>query len=303
MLRGPTNVEPVRTHCVFSIDVEDWFHILDLPSAPRLEDWESLPSRVERNFRALLELTAESGVRATCFFLGWVAERYPHLVVEADSLGHEIASHGWAHRLVFEQTPREFYEDVVRAKEVLEQTAGRAVLGYRSPGFSLTGDNDWVFDSLLEAGYVYDASVFPAPRAHGGWETGRYAPYRVERPGGTLLEFPMSVKKVFGRPVCFFGGGYLRLFPLPLVRRMTRAVLQQNRPAIFYIHPREIDPSQPRLPMDARRRFKTYVNLKSTEGKLRRLLTEFSFTTLEDLARDMEPMLVPSQPHWRIVSR
>ena len=291
-----------RGRCVFSIDVEDWFHILDLPSTPRLEEWDRLPSRVERNFRGLLELAAENDVRCTCFFLGWVAERYPRLVLEAEKLGHEIASHGSAHRLAYELTRDEFYEDVARAKDVLEQISGREVLGYRSPGFSLTGDNDWVFDELLRAGYVYDASVFPAARAHGGWETGQYAPYRVERAGGTLLEFPMTVEKVLGRPMCFFGGGYLRLAPLPLICRMTKNVLRERRPVIFYVHPREIDPGQPRLAMNAARRFKTYINLKTTEGKLRRLLESFAFTTLGELAREMAPQTIPAQLEERIAS-
>jgi polysaccharide deacetylase family protein (PEP-CTERM system associated) len=292
-------VKPINSHCVFSIDVEDWYHILDLPAAPPPDAWEHLPSRVEHNFLRLLDLAAENGVRCTCFFLGWVAQRYPGLVTAAVKRGHEIASHGWSHRLAYELTPAEFYADAVMAKDVIEQISGRRVLGYRASGFSVSDHNSWVFDELLRAGYVYDASVFPARRAHGGWQNGQYSPYFLHRPGGTLLEFPMTTEKVLGRSFCFFGGGYLRLFPLAVIQRMTARVLRQGRPAIFYIHPREIDPAQPRLSMNGWRRFKSYVNLDTTEAKLRELLATRDFTTLADLAYEMAPAAIEPQAHWR----
>ncbi len=285
-------MDAVNDRCVLSIDVEDWFHILDLPSTPSLVDWDRLPSRVERNFLRLLDLAAEHRVRCTCFFLGWIADRHPSLVTAALRRGHEIASHGWAHRLAYQLTPEEFYEDAAKAKDVLEQISGCRVLGYRSAGFSLSDRNDWVFDELLRAGYVYDTSVFPANRAHGGWRNGHYAPYLVKRPAGDLIEFPMSVEEVLGHPFCFFGGGYLRLFPLAVIRRMTASVLRRGRPVVFYIHPREIDPDQPRLAMNAWREFKTYVNLATTETKLRELLTKFEFVRLEDLAEEIFPSII-----------
>lgn len=282
-------MKSVAGRCVFSIDVEDWFHILDLASAPRLYEWNNLPSRVETNFVRLLDLSGQHGVRCTCFFVGWVAQRFPHLVKVALERGHEIASHGWAHRLAYELTPKEFYEDAARAKEVLEQISGRRVLGYRCAGFSVSKDNAWLFDELIRAGYVYDASVFPGPRAHGGWRNGRYFPYLVCRPDGSLVEFPMTIKKVLGWPFCFFGGGYLRLFPLSLIIRMTARVLDQGRPAIFYVHPREIDPAHPRLLMSPWRRFKSYTNVETTAVKLHQLLDAFEFATFEEL--------VPKPPH------
>jgi polysaccharide deacetylase family protein (PEP-CTERM system associated) len=275
------------SRCVFSIDVEDWFHILDLPSTPRLVEWDALPSRVEKNFIHLLDVAAEHNVRCTCFFLGWVGKRFPHLVRDAVARGHEIASHGWAHRLAYELTPDEFYEDADRSKSVLEDISGCRVLGYRSAGFSLSNENAWVFDQLMRAGYIYDSSVFPAHHSHGGWQNGEISPYRVNRHGGALLEFPMTIEKVFGRPLCFFGGGYLRLFPLSVIQSMTEGVLQQGRPVIFYVHPREIDPAQPRLKMGRVRRFKSYVNLESTEMKLHQLLENFEFATLGELAQEM----------------
>jgi len=275
--------------CVLTIDVEDWFHILELPSTPKLCEWDSLPSRVERNFLRLLDIAEENGVRCTCFFLGWVAHRYPGLVNAAVKRHHEIASHGWAHRLSHDLTSEEFYEDAVRSKDVLEQISGRPVRGYRSAGFSLSHGNTWVFDELLRAGFVYDASLFPAYHSHGGWQNGQYSPYLVHRPMGTLVEFPMTTEKVFGRSLCFFGGGYLRLFPLSIIHRMTTSVLQAGRPAIFYIHPREIDPDQPRLAMNLWRRFKSYVNLDTTEVKLRHLMANFDFIPLEVLTNEMYP--------------
>jgi polysaccharide deacetylase family protein (PEP-CTERM system associated) len=280
----------IRAHnrCVLSIDVEDWFHILDLPSTPSIGEWESLPSRVEHNFLHLLDLAAEHGVRSTCFFLGWVAARFPHLVKMAVKLGHEIASHGWAHRLAYQLTPNEFYEDAARARRVLEDISGVQVLGYRSAGFSLSEDTRWVFDQLLQAGYFYDSSVFPAHHGHGGWQNGEDAPYWVSGDGGNMVEFPITTERVFGMPICFFGGGYLRLFPVSVIYSMTEGVLQQGRPVIFYVHPREIDPAHPRLKMGRLRRFKSYVNLDSTELKLRRLLSNFEFVTLGALAEEMK---------------
>jgi polysaccharide deacetylase family protein (PEP-CTERM system associated) len=276
-------MRPIGSKCVFSIDVEDWFHILDVPSAPDLAQWGQLPSRVESNFLRLLDIAAEYEVSCTCFFVGWIARRYPALVRAAQSRGHEIASHGWAHRLAYEMTPAEFYQDASHAKDVLEQISGTQVLGYRSAGFSLTANNTWVFDELLRAGYQYDASVFPARRAQGGWENGHDEPYVVNRSAGNLVEFPMTTAKVLGQAICFFGGGYLRLFPLPVIMRMTDRVLREGRSVIFYVHPREIDPAHPRLAMSAARRFRTYVNLGTTEAKVRRILQTFEFNTLASL--------------------
>jgi polysaccharide deacetylase family protein (PEP-CTERM system associated) len=263
------------------VDVEDWFHILDVQTMPTIAQWRSLPSRIERNFYRLLDLFSEKDVRVTCFFLGWVAEHFSHLVKEAQGRGHEIASHGYSHRLVYEMLPHEFREDATKAKAIIEDVSGGAVLGYRAPGFSVTEGTPWFFDRLIEAGYQYDSSVFPAPRGHGGLTTDRYAPHLVAGTSGQLLEFPITVVRVCRRPVCLFGGGYLRLFPYPLIKRTAAAVVAQGRPVIFFIHPREIDPDQPRLPMSLTRRFKSYVNLKTTESKLRRILDDFETTTFK----------------------
>jgi polysaccharide deacetylase family protein (PEP-CTERM system associated) len=277
--------------CIFSVDVEDWFHILDVPSTPPLSEWNRLPSHVEKNFFRLLEIIGESNVRVTCFFLGWVAEKFPHLVRAAKARGHEIASHGYSHELIYRMTPRQFVDDASKAKSILECVSGSSVWGYRSSGFSVTKETPWFFEKLTEAGYHYDSSVFPAPRGHGGLVTKQYAPYKVSDERNALVEFPVTVAGVFGRPVCFFGGGYLRLFPYFLVRRMTRKVIREGRPVVFYVHPREIDPSHPRLSMNPARKFKSYVNLSTTEHKIRRLLSEFSFITFQDAMAEIDARL------------
>jgi len=264
---------------ILSVDVEDWFHILEAASAPDISQWDSLPSCVERNFRKLLDLFSEKNVRVTCFFLGYVAERYPHLVKEALDRGHEIASHGYAHRLIYTMTPQAFLEDARKSRGILEGISGQSVRGYRAPGFSVTANTPWFFEKLLEAGYQYDSSVFPAPRQHGGLNTSQYSPHLV---ADKLMEFPITVADVLGKRFCFFGAGYLRLFPYSLVRQMSRKVLGENRPVVFYIHPREIDPSHPRLSLGRVRTFKSYVNLKTTEPKLRHILDEFQVTTFAE---------------------
>lgn len=276
---------------IFSIDVEDWYHILDVPSAPSISRWDGLPARVERNFRRLLDLLGERGARATCFFLGYIAERFPDLVREASARGHEIASHGYAHRLLYTMTPAEFREDAVRARKLLEDISGGPVTGYRAAGFSLTADIPWFFDELIAAGYAYDSSAFPAARGHGGMAGARLEPHRKARPAGEIVEFPVTVANVLGKRLCFFGGGYLRLFPYPLVRQMANAVLGEGRPVIFYVHPREIDPDHPRLPMSPARSFKSYVNLRTTERKIRSILADFPVGTFADYLAGARPGL------------
>ena len=267
---------------ILSIDVEDWFNI-SLPGVePDVGQWDRIESRVERNFNRLLDLLAGQGARATCFFLGYVGRRFPHLVRRAVAEGHEIASHGLEHRLVFTQPPEAFAADARQARVMLEDIAGTPVLGYRAAAFSINDTTPWFFDKLTEAGYRYDSSVFPAPHRIGGIRMDTLHPHRRDTPSGPLAEFPISAVKVMGAPMCFFGGGYLRLFPYWLIRPMARRVLAEGRPVVFYVHPREIDPAQPRLPMGGRDRFKTYVNLRTTEGKLNSILRDFDVTTFRD---------------------
>ncbi|HUI85034.1 MAG TPA: XrtA system polysaccharide deacetylase [Candidatus Binatia bacterium] len=277
---------------IFSVDVEDWFHILDIPGAPAISEWGSLPSRVERNFTRLLDIFSQYDAHVTCFVLGWVGERFPHLVKEAAARGHEIASHGYGHTLVYQQDREEFRQDVRRARLLLEDITSVPVIGYRAPGFSTTEATPWFFDVLAEAGYRYDSSVFPAARGHGGMREGRREPHRVGN-GDGILELPITVADMMGKTMCFFGGGYLRLFPYWLVRAKAHEVLAEGRPVVFYIHPREVDPAHPRLPMSRIRRFKSYVNLEGTESKVRRILQDFPVTTFENAISNC-PELVKS---------
>ncbi len=240
---------------ILSVDVEDWFNILDVPSTPKCSEWNQLESHVKKNFHTLLHEFDQTGVKVTCFFLGWVAERFPELVEIAYEKGHEIASHGYAHELIFKQSRQAFADDISRTKEILESISGQAVTGYRAPGFSIIKDTMWVFEELVDAGYQYDSSIFPAFREHGGIADAVISPYRIQSTQGSIQEFPLSVVRLFNQRICFFGGGYLRLFPYSIIKRMAKRVNQENRPVIYYIHPREIDPDHPRLPMGWRRRF------------------------------------------------
>lgn len=275
------------TKCVFSVDVEDWFHILDVPGAPGPSFWSELPSRVEANFLRLLDLFSEQRRSVTCFFLGWIAERFPHLVREAAARGHEIASHGYSHQLVYKMSQSEFREDIQRARSLLEDIAGSAVIGYRAPGFSSTEMTPWFFHEVSRSGYLYDSSVFPARRGHGGMRNGRLEPYFLL--AGRLVEFPISVSEIGPARICFFGGGYLRLFPYQLIRSMGRRNLHRGIPLVFYIHPREIDPDHPRMPMPLQRQFKSYVNLHTTEEKIRRIMQEFPISTFRDYLFEFAP--------------
>lgn len=276
---GRTAAAPATTiEGFFTVDVEDWFHILDV-GGPHIEEWDNLPSCVERNFVRLLDLFSEKNVVTTCFFLGWVGKRFPHLVREAVRRGHEIASHGYAHRLTNELTRDQFYDDVLRARLTLEDIAGTAVSGYRAPGFSTM---EWSFDTIAAAGYRYDSSIFPAPHGHGGRPGAPRGFHTIPCGNGqALFEFPITVCSVFGKSMCVSGGGYMRLFPYWFIKRKSREMAHEGRPVVFYIHPREIDPKHPRLPMSAYRAFKTYVNLAATESKISRILDDFRVTTFQ----------------------
>lgn len=271
---------------IFSIDVEDWFNISAVESEPDISEWDSIPSGIEADFSKMLDLYAEHDVKVTCFFVGYFAKRFPHLVRRAKAEGHEISSHGLIHKLVFEQTADEFHEDVRTARLLLEDISGDAVWGYRAASFSVTEKTPWFFEKLVQAGYKYDSSVFPAGHGVGGLKTKQYHPHEISTSAGKLLEFPITAVNVLGKPMCFFGGGYLRLFPYSLIKPMAERALADDRPVVFYIHPREINPGHRRLPMNLKRRFKCYVNLRTTEPKLRSIFRDFPVTTFRRFIAD-----------------
>lgn len=279
------------TSHIFTIDVEDWFHISDLDNTPLVGTWHEYESRVERNLRGLLDLLDGHNVKATCFFLGWVGEKFPDLVRETAARGHEVASHGYAHELVYEITPEAFRADIRRAKHILEDCFGGKVLGYRAPGFSITPQTPWAWEILAEEGYRYDSSVFASQRGFGGDPDAFPEPHI--RPSGrsNVVAMPLRPARAFGRSLMFSGGGYLRLLPASVITFLADRLARADAPIIYYIHPREIDTQQPRLPMPFVRQFKSYVNLATTRGKLDRLFRRYRFERMIDWVEAHEAKL------------
>lgn len=282
----------INSSCVLSVDVEDWFHLLDLPSVPSLGSWGQLPSHIEKNFLVLLDLFDEFDTKVTCFILGWVAENHPHLVREAEKRGHEIASHSYAHRLVHQQTQKEFFNDACQSKKIIEDIIGKQIRGFRAAGFSVTQETPWFHESLADAGYEYSSSIFPKKRQYGGIATDKLSPFVVPNLPSHFVECPITVSKVFGKRFCFFGGGYLRLFPYTIIKSMTKQVLSQGRMANFYIHPREIDVNHPKLKMNLKRKFQSYVGLKTVKNKLQKLMTHFRPISFEQYLQQ-EKLMAP----------
>ncbi len=271
----------------FTVDVEDWYHILDTPKAPDFSHWGQLESRVEKNMDVILSLLKERSAPATFFWLGWVAERHKNLVRRCLDEGHEVASHGYAHVLAYQVGREKFRDDIQHGKRVLEDIIGQAVDGFRAPGFGIKDDTAWAFDEICAAGYQYDSSVFPSSRGHGGMRQAPVGCYIIDTAEGPLVELSMSVVEKFNRRFSFFGGGYLRLFPLVLIRWGIAKVHGAGHPLIIYIHPREVDPDHPRLPLSLIRRYKSYIGLKSTLPKIGWLCNELQLRKMGELAQDI----------------
>lgn len=268
---------------ILTIDVEDWFHILGMDGvAPSVEEWGTLESRVETNTRRFMDILDGTGTSATFFCLGWIGERFPSLVREIADRGFEVACHGNVHTMVHTQTEAEFRADIRHAREILEAASGQVVRGYRAAGFSITHETPWAFKALKEEGFTYDASVFPGSHAHGGFKVPYDAPFMIETETGKFLyEFPVASTRLGNRFVAFGGGGYFRLLPGRVTEELIQRMNRSQVPATVYLHPREIDPEQPRIPgLPLVRRLKYYVNLASTEEKLTHLLQSLQFTSI-----------------------
>ncbi|NKJ41421.1 XrtA system polysaccharide deacetylase [Novosphingobium sp. SG720] len=267
-----------------SVDVEEWFQVGAFEKVIARAQWDGLDSRVERNVRAILAMFAAADVKATFFTLGWVAQRHPALVRAIADAGHEVASHGWDHQRVFTMDPAAFAADLARARDALEQASGQAVTGYRAPSFSIDARNPWAHDVLAQAGYAYSSSVAPIVHDHYGW---REAPRFAFRPlaTGALLEIPVTTAEIAGRRMAAGGGGFFRLLPYGVSSWAIRQVNAAGRPAAFYFHPWEIDPDQPRR-NDApwRSRFRHYTNLAVMAPKLERLVRDFAWGRMDELA-------------------
>jgi polysaccharide deacetylase family protein (PEP-CTERM system associated) len=300
-----TATAPTPVVNAMSVDVEDYFHVSVFDGIVPRTQWAQMESRVCANTTRLLDLFAEFNVRSTFFVLGWVAERYPELVKSIADGGHEIASHGYAHRLIYDQTPAAFREDVRKAKRLLEDASGCAVLGYRAPSYSITPRSLWALDILIEEGYGYDSSIFPIRHDRYGIPVSPRDPFPIERDGGTLMEVPGSTVRVGPLNLPIAGGGYFRLLPYQWTRwGIARLNTVEQQAAVFYIHPWEIDPEQPRLHAGWLGRLRHYRNLDQTEARLRALLTDFRFSTVGSLLRAgaqvmPSPMVPATLPyHW-----
>lgn len=291
-----------------TIDLEDYYQVSAFESVVKRENWDKYESRIERNTHRLLDIlngSLRTAVRATFFCLGWNAERYPGLIKRIKEEGHEIACHGYDHQLVYSLNPKQFREDVRKSKKLLEDIVGEEVVGYRAPSYSINRKSLWAFEILVEEGYRYDSSIFPIYHDRYGMPNAPRFPFVIPLNGNSnvesgitpssefrtpnlemngLLEFPLSTVRICGRNLPISGGGYFRLFPYPVTKRaLERINGKERRPFIFYLHPWEIDPEQPKIQgTSVRSQFRHYLNLLKTEAKLKRLLEDFSFSSIKD---------------------
>lgn len=265
-----------------TIDVEDYFQVSAFAPCIARSEWETRECRIERNMHLILDMLDRNDVKATFFTLGWIAERYPALIREMVARGHEVASHGYAHQRASDQSPQEFLADIRLAKTLLEDLSGQAVQGYRAPSFSIGTGNLWAFDSLAEAGYRYSSSIYPIKHDHYGIPD---APRFMHDVRPSLIEIPATTIRAFERNWPASGGGYFRLMPYLLSRRLIRRVNEQDgAAAVFYFHPWEVDPQQPRVHgASAKARFRHYLNLHRMESRLERLLQDFKWGRMDEI--------------------
>ncbi|GGC72995.1 XrtA system polysaccharide deacetylase [Marinobacter halophilus] len=272
------------TKNALTVDVEDYFQVAALAEAVDRKDWHSMEYRVEANTDRLLELFSQKAVKATFFTLGWVAERSPELVRRIQKAGHEIASHGYSHQLVYNQAPDVFRDETRKSKQILEDITGEPITGYRAASYSITAQSRWALDILCEEGFTWDSSIFPVHHDRYGMPGTPHEPYRLEAPGGgTLIEFPLSTCPLGSYRLPIAGGGYFRLYPYWLSRWGLGKINRAGQPFIFYLHPWEIDTGQPRLDVKALSRFRHYNNLNKCMGRLERLLGDFRFGSVSDV--------------------
>ena len=267
-----------------TVDVEDYFHVSAFEQNIDRSQWEAYPQRALRNTSRVLDILDYWGLRGTFFILGWVAKRHPALVRRIAASGHEVACHGYSHQRITTMTQEEFRRDVTRARKLLQDLSGQGVEGYRAPSYTITAKTIWALDILIEAGFTYDSSIFPIKHDIYGMPGAKRFPHVITRPGGTILEFPpttLSVNvagKTLNLPIA--GGGYLRLLPAQWVSAAFRKLNGQGNPCMLYFHPWEIDPGQPRIRASWKSRFRHYLNLETTEKKLRLLFTRHSFGSM-----------------------
>lgn len=277
-------ITPAQIRNAMTIDVEDYFQVSAFASHIPRDSWPYLSCRVERNIDRILAILDEKDVKATFFTLGWIAERYPAVVRLIVDNGHELASHGYNHQRVSDLSPDEFLDDITRSKKLLEDLGGQAVIGYRAPSFSIGAHNPWALDTLQEAGYRYSSSIYPIHHDHYGMPDAPRFKFHPRGPNG-LVELPPTTVKLFGRNLPASGGGYFRLLPYSLSRWLMKHVNHTDlQPCIFYFHPWEIDPEQPRQKnIGLKTRFRHYVNLSRTEPRIRELLRDFQWGRMDHI--------------------
>ena len=263
-----------------TVDVEDYFQVSAFAKSVNKNDWDNYPLRVEKNTRRLMDLFDDAQVKATFFVLGWVADRNKSLIQEIAQRGHEVASHGYSHQLIYNQSQAVFREETIRSKLLLEDIVQAPVRGYRAASYSITKDSLWALDIIAEAGFDYDSSIFPIRHDRYGISDAKEVPHILKTPQGhSLVEFPLSTAKIFNYKLPVAGGGYFRLYPYVLTRAGLRQVNSRQQPFIFYLHPWEIDPDQPNIEAGWFSRFRHYNNLEKCESRLQRLMKDFQFDT------------------------
>lgn len=278
------------THAM-TVDVEDYFHVAAFNKVINPESWEQWPCRVEQNTHKLLELFSDHNIKITFFILGWVAERYPGLVKTIRAQGHEIASHGYSHQLIYRQTPDVFRAETAKSKQILEDLGQAPVIGYRAASYSITRNSLWALDILAELGFTWDSSIFPTRHDNYGIPGSPEEPYKIITSNGAVLtEFPLTTAKVLGQSIPAAGGGYFRQYPYALSRWLfERASNNQTKPQIFYLHPWEIDPDQPRVPNASWfSNFRHYTNLERCMPRLERMINDFQFGTISQSLGSIE---------------
>jgi polysaccharide deacetylase family protein (PEP-CTERM system associated) len=260
-----------------TIDFEDWYQGLEIPCT----QWAGYEERIVWAGRRLLELFAEADVRATFFVLGYVAERHPHLIRAIAAAGHEIGTHGYSHSFIYQQTPELFRAELGRSIKLLEDITGKPVEGHRAPFFSITRDSLWALDVMGELGIKYDSSIFPVLNYRYGIADAPRWPYQISTTN--LMEFPISTLRLFGRNLPIAGGAYFRIYPYTFTRHALQTINVQKKPFVFYLHPWEIDPDHPRIPLPKRVALTHYFNLSATERRLKRLLNDFTFAPMKEV--------------------
>lgn len=268
---------------ILTFDLEEWFHILELPDPVKQSEWSSLPSRAEVGLDLFLELLYRNNITCTFFVLGWLADKHPNLVRRISSLNHEVASHGYLHELIRNIEADRFREDIRRSKKLLEDITGKEVKGYRGPGFSITLKNPWALEIIAEEGFEYDATLYPGHHGHGGIPGLPIKPFILHTNNGYRIEeYPVTLINIAKYRIAFSGGGYFRLFPSFFISRYFRWLNRRGIPVLSYFHARDLDPTAPKLSMPLIRKFKCYVNVSGSIKKLERLFKNNSFCSIEE---------------------